>query len=44
VVLISTRATDDVEDLIAGIPVVGFLPKSELSAEAIRRIVDGRAH
>jgi DNA-binding NarL/FixJ family response regulator len=41
VVLISTQAADDVADLIAGSPAADFLPKSELSADAIRRIVDG---
>jgi CheY-like chemotaxis protein len=44
VVLISTRTEDEVADLIAGCPVAGFLPKSELSASAIRRIRDGRSH
>ena len=43
VVLISTRAEADVADLIATSPAAGFLPKAELSASAIRRIVDGRA-
>jgi two-component system, NarL family, nitrate/nitrite response regulator NarL len=42
VVLISTRAEEEVVDLIARTPAVGFLPKAELSASAIRRIVDGR--
>jgi DNA-binding NarL/FixJ family response regulator len=42
VVLISTRAEEEVVDLIAGTPAVGFLPKAELSASAIQRIVDGR--
>jgi DNA-binding NarL/FixJ family response regulator len=41
VVLISTRGEDDVADLIARSPAAGFLPKAELSASAIRRIVDG---
>ena len=42
VILISTRAeTKDVADLIAGSPAAGFLTKSELSAPAILRIVDG---
>lgn len=41
VVLISTRSREDVADLIAGSPAAGFLPKAELSAGAIRRIVDG---
>jgi DNA-binding NarL/FixJ family response regulator len=43
VVLISTRTEDEVADLIAGIPAAGFLPKSELSAGAIRRIIGGQA-
>jgi DNA-binding NarL/FixJ family response regulator len=42
VVLISTRAEADVADLIAASPTAGFLPKTELAASAIRRIVDGR--
>jgi DNA-binding NarL/FixJ family response regulator len=41
VVLISTRAEEDVVDLITGCGAVAFLPKAELSANAIRRIVDG---
>ena len=41
VVLISTRAEEDVADLIAESPAAGFLPKEELSASAIRRIMDG---
>ena len=40
VVLISTHSQDDVADLIAGSPAAGFLPKAELSANAIREIVD----
>jgi DNA-binding NarL/FixJ family response regulator len=42
VVMISTRAEEDVADLLAESPAAGFLPKAELSAAAIRRIVDGR--
>jgi DNA-binding NarL/FixJ family response regulator len=42
VVLISTRAEDDVAELVAASPAAGFVPKSALSASAIRRIVDGR--
>jgi DNA-binding NarL/FixJ family response regulator len=42
VVLISTRSEDDVVDLIAESPAVGFLPKAELSASAICELVDGR--
>jgi DNA-binding NarL/FixJ family response regulator len=43
VILISTRAGADFADLIAQSPAAGFVPKPELSADAIRRIVDGRA-
>ena len=42
VILISTRAEEDVADLIAESPVAGFLPKEELSASAIRRIAEGQ--
>ncbi len=35
VILISTHSAEDLEDLIAASPAVGFLPKSELGAEAI---------
>jgi two-component system, NarL family, nitrate/nitrite response regulator NarL len=40
VVLISTHAHEDFADLIAECPASGFLAKCDLSAEAIRRIVD----
>jgi two-component system, NarL family, nitrate/nitrite response regulator NarL len=40
VVLTSTHAEEDVADLISDSPAAGFLPKSELSADAIRRIAD----
>jgi DNA-binding NarL/FixJ family response regulator len=43
IVLISTHAEEDVADLIAASPAVGFLPKAELSASAIREIVAGRS-
>ena len=43
VILISTHAEADLASLIAASPAVGFLSKAELSASAIRRIVDGRA-
>ncbi|HEV2901976.1 MAG TPA: response regulator transcription factor [Gaiellaceae bacterium] len=43
VILISTHAEADFEDLIAASPAVGFLPKSELSARAISRILGGRS-
>jgi len=38
VILISTHAEDDFADLIEETPAAGFLPKSELSADAIRRL------
>jgi DNA-binding NarL/FixJ family response regulator len=41
VILISTHAKADFADLIAESRVAGFLAKGELSAHAIRRIVDG---
>lgn len=43
VILISTHAEADFADLIADSTAAGFVPKAELSADAIRRIVDGRA-
>ena len=43
VILVSTRSEADFADLITESPAAGFLPKAELSADAIRRIVDGRA-
>jgi DNA-binding NarL/FixJ family response regulator len=42
VILISTYSEADFADLIAESPAMGFLPKPELSAHAIRRIIDGR--
>ena len=41
VILISTHTEADLGDLIAASPAAGFVSKAELSAEAIRRIVDG---
>jgi CheY-like chemotaxis protein len=38
VILISTHAEADFAELIAESPTAGFLPKSELSASAIRRL------
>jgi DNA-binding NarL/FixJ family response regulator len=38
VILISTHAEADFAELIEGAPGAGFVPKSELSAEAIRRL------
>jgi two-component system, NarL family, nitrate/nitrite response regulator NarL len=40
VILISTHSEADFVDLIAESQAAGFVPKSELSAEAIRRILD----
>jgi len=41
VILISSHAGDDFEDLIATSPVLGFVPKSGLSVEAIRAVLEG---
>lgn len=41
VILISTHSAADFAGPIAESPAAGFLPKRELSADAIRRIVDG---
>ena len=38
IILISTHAAADFADLIQEAPVAGFVPKSELSASAIRRL------
>jgi CheY-like chemotaxis protein len=43
VILISTHAESDFADLIAESPAVGFLPKSKLSADAIRGVLGGRS-
>jgi DNA-binding NarL/FixJ family response regulator len=40
-ILISTHSEADFADLIADSPAAGFLPKAELSADAIRRVIDG---
>ena len=40
-ILISTHSRADFADLVAESPAAGFLPKSELSADAIRRIASG---
>jgi DNA-binding NarL/FixJ family response regulator len=42
-ILISTHDEQDYADLIAASPAVGFLPKSALSAVAIRRLLNGAA-
>ena len=39
VILISTRAETDFAEMIEEVPVAGFVPKAELSASAIRRLV-----
>jgi CheY-like chemotaxis protein len=39
VILISACPYDDIAELIAASPAAGFLPKAELSSDAIRRIV-----
>ena len=39
VILVSTHAESDFADLIEETPAAGFLPKSELSAQAILRLV-----
>jgi DNA-binding NarL/FixJ family response regulator len=41
VILISTHSEADFADLIAESPARAFLPKSELSADALRRALDG---
>ncbi|HVN61347.1 MAG TPA: response regulator transcription factor [Gaiellaceae bacterium] len=43
VILISTHSESDFADLIAESPALGFLPKSELSVDAIHRILEGRS-
>lgn len=42
IILISTHAERDFEELIAASPAVGFLPKSSLSAGAIQRLLQDR--
>jgi CheY-like chemotaxis protein len=39
VILISTRAEDDLTDLIADCPILGFIPKAKLTAGAIEHLV-----
>jgi hypothetical protein len=41
VILISTRSEADLGDAIGLSPAAGFLAKSELSADAIRGLLDG---
>lgn len=40
VILISTHAEEDLGELLGAAPAAAFLPKSELSAGAIQRILD----
>jgi DNA-binding NarL/FixJ family response regulator len=40
VILISTRSEAELADLVATSPAIGFVSKSELSADAIRRLLD----
>jgi CheY-like chemotaxis protein len=41
-ILISIHAEQDLADLLAASPAVGFISKSQLSAGAIRSLLDGR--
>jgi DNA-binding NarL/FixJ family response regulator len=41
VVLISTYGSDEMQDLISTSTAVGFLPKSRLSVDAVRALLDG---
>jgi len=41
VVLISTYSSDDMRDLTSTTSAVGFLPKSRLSGDAVRALLDG---
>jgi hypothetical protein len=41
VILLSTHAEDEYAELIAASPAVGFLPKTALSAAAIRDLLGG---
>jgi DNA-binding NarL/FixJ family response regulator len=42
VIVISAYSPVDVVELLTTSPAAGFLPKSDLSADAIRRIIGGR--
>jgi DNA-binding NarL/FixJ family response regulator len=42
VILISTHAEQDYAELIAASPAIGFLPKTALSADAIRGLLAGQ--
>jgi hypothetical protein len=39
VILVSAYAADDFDDLVTGSPAAGFLSKTDLSADAIRRLL-----
>ncbi|HEY1574657.1 MAG TPA: response regulator [Pseudonocardiaceae bacterium] len=41
IILVSTHAERDYEELIEASPVLGFLPKSSLSADAIQQLLHG---
>jgi len=41
VVLISTYGSDEMQELISKSSAVGFLPKSHLSGDAVRALLDG---
>jgi DNA-binding NarL/FixJ family response regulator len=43
VILVSTHAEEDLEHLIAASPALGFVPKSRLSANAIRDLLEPAA-
>ena len=43
-ILISTHAEQDYAELIAASPAIGFLPKTALSADAIRGLLAGRGN
>jgi DNA-binding NarL/FixJ family response regulator len=43
-ILISTHAEEDYAELIAASPAIGFLPKSMLSADAIRNLLGGHGN
>jgi DNA-binding NarL/FixJ family response regulator len=44
VILISAYSPSDVAELVAASPAAGFLPKSDLSSDAIRKIVASSGH
>jgi DNA-binding NarL/FixJ family response regulator len=43
VILVSTHSEDDLAHLIAASPALGFVPKTRLSAQAIRDLLDRAA-